>query len=110
MAMNMSGHPSGRTEIKRQIRIFSVLLVVLVALGYAAIPFVDHAVSSPRVAAQLAPANQTPGAGIAQEALETAAAAEATLRSQLRSVGSDRTDHSRECQPEAGINTTCIYN
>lgn len=109
MAMNTSSHLSSRTEVKRQIRIFGILLVVLVALGYTAIPLVDHAVSSPRGPAHVAQADRAPEARIPQRSVETAAA-DASLQTQLRSAGTDRTDHSRECQPEAGINTTCIYN
>lgn len=110
MAMNNSGRLSGRTQVQRQMKLAAVVLVVLVALGYAAVPLVDHAVSSPGPAAQVAPANRTPGAGVAQQGMENAAAAVGSLHSHLLNVGTERTDHARECQPEAGVDTACIFN
>jgi hypothetical protein len=110
MAMNESNRTSGRTEIQRQIRMAAVLLVVMVVLGYAAVPFVDHAVSSPSVAAQAASANGASGARFAPQAMGPAAAAEESWRSHGRRVGADPSDHSRECQPDLGINTACVYN
>ncbi len=86
-----------------------MLVVVMVVLGYAAIPFVDHAVSSPSAVAQAAPANRM-GAGVAPQAMGPAGAAEESSRSHVLRVGTDLADHSRECQPDKGINTACVYN
>ena len=110
MAMNESNRTSGRTEVQRQIRMAAVLLVLMVVMGYAAVPFVDHAVSSPSVAARAASANGAPGARFAPQAMGPAAAADESLRSHVLKVGTDLSDHSRECQPDLGINTACVYN
>jgi hypothetical protein len=110
MATNQSSYKSGRTQIQRQVRIGAVLIVVMVALGYAAIPFVDHAVSSPSVSAQAASVNRTPGAVAPQQAMGAAAAADESLRSHVLKLGADTTDHSRGCEPDLGITTACVYN
>jgi hypothetical protein len=107
MAKNESSPTSGRTEVQRQLRIAAVLVVVMVALGYAAIPFVDHAVSSPGAAAQ---AGHRTGAGVAPQAMAPAAATDESLRSHVLKVGTDLDDQSRECQPDKGINTACVYD
>jgi hypothetical protein len=87
-----------------------MLLVVMVVLGYAAVPFVDHAVSSPNVAVQAALTNRAPRVGFAPQAMGPAAAADESLRSHVLKIGVDPSDHSRECQPDLGINTACVYN
>ena len=110
MAMNESRTTSGRTLLGRQIRTAALVVGFLVALGYAAIPFVDHAISSPHAAARIASENPAPSADARAGKMESTAAAEGPMQSHVLKVGSDLTDHSRECQPDAGITTACTYN
>ena len=110
MAKNELSRASGRTEVKRQLKIAAVLVVAMVVLGYAAIPVVHHAVSSPSAVAQAATANRVV-AGAAPQAMGHAATApEEALRSHELRVGTDLADHSRECHPELGVNTACVFN
>jgi hypothetical protein len=110
MAMNESSNTSGRTLLGRQLRTAAVVVGFLVALGYAAIPFVDHAISSPSAAARITSANAMPSTDARAGMIESAAAAAGSMQSHVLKVGSDLTDHSRECQPDAGITTACTYN
>lgn len=110
MGMKIPSRASLRAQARRQLRIALIVSVVLVPLGYTAVPMLDQAMSSPNVATN-APSNRMQHASPVGQALEPArGGADGSVRGDPAAAGIDRIDLSRECLPDHGVDTACIYN
>ena len=88
----------------------SALVLVLIALGYVAVPAAEHGSPQPTRATEPAPTMAEMVPAHTNAALEPQLATNASPGSDARDDERGRIDGSRECRPDAGIVTECTFN
>ena len=99
-----------RAWTPRQLGFAVLLSIVLVVLGFADVTIVDQSLSSSNAAGMVTPLNRTGSAALAAHANVVSSSSHQSWLGDPQIAGVDRTDHSRECLPDRGVDSACIFN
>jgi hypothetical protein len=106
MAINEAGGHFGWGNVMPVVRI-SAMVLGLIAVGCVAVVAAQHMVSPPKQALDVAAKNLEV---TARPAMAGPGSSYATKKARAGDLESGRVDSTRECRPETGVVTECIFN